>query len=329
MVKRRAISKLSFKQASLICREFIPIGDALVLHFDSLISANYSAFFPYYQFEQSFCTTEEDIDIHIKCMTEEAKLTLGRPWPLSLRVSPEDRQYIFTSVYIDELCKKRDLANGVPVSQLALVYPGELWRAEIDPCKYKMVYARIWNKKSFDEQWAAVRDEQRRRIESEVARHSTGLAGGYKFGEKKDRHQFFKIVMDRNAPLFGFEYDKSKSGAYRAIFTKQINGAWDLCWVIEELRQFCFSPTEGNFELSLEVRGRHLNGTVDNAEPGTFLIIRFQNIIPGFLRSYWKFNSFDELETIIKAHLCLYSLFAFVIESGLRRTLGNESCTRT
>ena len=329
MDKRRANSKLSFKRASLVCREFIPIGDALVSHINSLISADYSAFLPHYQFEQSFCTTEEDINIHIKCLIEEAKLTLGRPWPLSLRVSFEDRQHIFTSIFIEELCKERDIINRVPVSQLALVYPGELWRTEIDPCKYKMAYARIRNKKDFDEQWAAVRDEQRRRFENEVARHSTGLARGYEFGEKSDRYQFFKTVMDRNASLLGFEYDKRKSGAYRAIFTKQIGDTWDLCLVIEELRQFCFSSAEGHFELSLEIRDRHLNGSVENAESGTFLIIRFQNIIPGFLRSYWKFYSFDELETIVKAHLYLYSIFAFIIKSTLSKTLGNKSWART
>jgi hypothetical protein len=328
MNKQKTTSKLSLKQAGIVCLEFVPIGDDIPVYISHLITHGYSSFLPYYDFERSFCTTDEDLFIHIKCMTEEAKLTLGRPWPLSLRTALEDRKNIFTSEFIEELCKKRDIENGMPVPQLPLAYPGELWRTEIDPCKFNMALARIRNKNAFDEQWAAVRNEQRRRLENEVKRHSTGLAGRYELGRREDRYKFFEVVMERNASSLGFEYDKVKSVKCRAIFTKKISDTWDLCWAIEEARQFYFSPMKGNFQLSLELRGRHVNGSLETAKPGTFLIIRFQNIIPGFLRSYWEFFDFDQLEVIIKAHLYLYSLVSPMIESGLHKTLGNDSWTR-
>jgi hypothetical protein len=69
------------------------------------------------------------------------------------------------------------------------------------------------------------------------------------------------------------------------------------------------------------VRNKRLVGSIEEAEPGTFLIIRFQHIIPGFLEAYRNFVNLNQLEAIVRAHVFLYSLMRKVIEDGLLRHL--------
>jgi hypothetical protein len=311
----RSLTKLSFKQASSACRGLIPIGEALFDHVDSLENASYSAFLPHYTFEQSFCAGGDDFEIHKRCLIEQAKLTLGRPWPLSLRIRREDKQYLFTSPFIEELCKKRDIANGVPVGQLALSYPGEIWRTEIDPCRYRMQQARMKKRGDFEEQWRIVCEERKRRLDEEVTIHSAKFEH-YESGLQA-RHMLFKEVMETNLTTLGFEYDEVKSWTFSNVFTKRVSEDFDLCFVIEDMGQFWFNQMEGNFNLNLEVRNRQLIGSIEDAEPGTYLIIRFQQIIPGFIGAYRKFFNLHQLEVIIKAHVFLYGLVRRVIEDAL------------
>jgi len=82
---------------------------------------------------------------------------------------------------------------------------------------------------------------------------------------------------------------------------------------------------EGYFVPYLELRGRNVRGRIGKAEMGEFLFIDVRHIVPGFGNAYWKFYGLDELETIIKANLCLYGLMAPMIEAALVRALGNRS----
>jgi hypothetical protein len=64
-----------------------------------------------------------------------------------------------------------------------------------------------------------------------------------------------------------------------------------------------------------------LTGQIDSAEPREFLHFRYSEVAPGFWAAYRNFSGFDELETIIKAHLCLYGLMATLVEDGLKKVL--------
>jgi hypothetical protein len=158
-------------------------------------------------------------------------------------------------------------------------------------------------------------------FEREVPRHASELGKTRCGFDKRERYGFFATVMKRDAASLDFVYDKSRSRANYPVFSKPMTGDWDLCWVLEESRPFLHSPVEGLFAPFLELRSRGLRGNLANVESGEFLHIRYSAIVPGFSTGYWRFRRLDELETVIKAHLYLYSLIAGPIESACQKVL--------
>lgn len=78
---------------------------------------------------------------------------------------------------------------------------------------------------------------------------------------------------------------------------------------------------EGQFTPSLQVRRRSRAGELGNFGPGEFLHIRYADVVPGFFDAYRTFHRLAQLETMIKAHLCLYRLMAPIIEGTLKGVL--------
>jgi hypothetical protein len=310
--------KISFDQANMLCHEFLPIGEALFDYMDALQRAGFSAFMPHNELVQSFCGAEEECDIHRQCLIESAKCLLGRPFPFS--VSQAEEQLLYRSPLIQRLSRERDFENGVPVSLLPSRYPGQVFRIEVDPCRRRMAYSRINDKQAFDARWDAAQKDQSRRLESETAHHATDLGGDYAFYIEQ-RYAFYTAVMKRDAAALGFEFDRLKSRSCFPVFSKPINEEWDICWALEEPKTFYPSSVAGRFAPYLEIRSRNLFGKIENEKAGEFLFIRHHRIIPGFFSAYGKFFKLEELETMIKAHLCLYSLMAPFIEEGAKRAL--------
>jgi hypothetical protein len=139
--------------------------------------------------------------------------------------------------------------------------------------------------------------------------------------DRRQRYAFFTIVMKRDAAALGFEFDSRKSRLGYPVFSKQIDEEWDICWALEEPKSFYQNSVEGRFAPYLEIRNRYLIGSVENGKSGEFLFIRYHQIVPGFTGAYGKFFKLDELETMIKAHLCLYRLMAPIIEEGAKKAL--------
>jgi hypothetical protein len=323
MTKTRDIRpKLSFQHANAICQEFVPIGDQVFDYIRRLKEAGFKAFLPRYAYIESFAETPEELEIHRRCVVEIARERLARPWPM--RIYDEELKHVWVSPYLQRLRVERDKANGVPVDQLSGRYPGgeSAWRREVDPCQRKLIQARVQQKVGYEAQWTAVLDAERRALEDEAARHATGLGKIPHTFDNKGRYVFFAAVMERDAVPLGFRYDKPKSRPNYPVFSKPMGDDWDLCWVVEEARAFFHSPLEGHFAPFLEIRGRNLRGTLAKAESGEFLHIRHAGIVPGFGNGYWIFFDLDQLETVIKAHLYLYSLIAPIIESGIEKVLG-------
>jgi hypothetical protein len=309
--------KLSFDQANVLCREFLQVGQAVFDYMDGLQRFGFSAFMPHHDFIQSFCAAEES-EVHRLCLIESAKNLLGRPWPFP--VSQAEERLLYLSPFIQRLNQERDSENGVPVSRLSSCYPGEIWRIEIDPCQRRRAHSSVKDRQTYNAQWAAVQKEQRHRLELETARHATDLSRCYTF-DRRQRYAFFTAVMKRDTTTLGFEFDSLKSRPDYPVFSKQINETWDICWVLEEAKAFYSNFAEGRFAPYLEIRNRNLIGSIENGNSGEFLFIRYHQIVPGFSNAYGKFSKLEELETMIKAHLCLYGLMAPIIEGGAKRTL--------
>ena len=181
----------------------------------------------------------------------------------------------------------------------------------------------VEKKKTYEASWNTMLHEQKECLELEVPRHATGLAKDHSF-DKRGRYALYTAVMKREALPLGFRFDKTNSNLNYPVFSKEITADWDLCWTIDDVKAFCWSPTQGNFEPHLGLRNRHSRGRLDKARAGEFLFIGYQHIVPGFGNAYWTFHDLEELEAMIKAHLYFYSLMAPIINDGLRRAVEEE-----
>jgi hypothetical protein len=311
-------SKLTFQQANAICQSFLPAGERILEYGRALRELGFEAWVPYHEFIESF-GNEREIEIHRRCLIEQAKLRLGVPWPFA--VPPGQEETIFSSSFLNFLREARDEANGVPEDKIGQFYPKEGWRREIDPCQRNKVRFELNSPSDYEEAWVQVLEHQRNRLVLESEIHSSELARAYTF-DRRGRYSLFTAAMEFYGKASGFHFDKSRSKPNFPLISKPITNEWDICWAIEEPKTFFLSPFEGRFAPYLEVRKRSLGGTVEEAESGEFILIRYQHIVPGFGHAYWKFFDLTELETMIKAHLYFYNLMAPIIENGLKKVLG-------
>jgi hypothetical protein len=152
------------------------------------------------------------------------------------------------------------------------------------------------------------------------ATRATDLSRAYGF-DRDGRYALLVAVMERDGAPLGFHFDISRSRVYYPIFWKQVTEHWGLYWTFEDPDDMLFwNPFEGRFRANLKIGSRALRYP-DKAELGELLSIRYSGVIPGFYNAYMTFFGLDELETIIKAHLCLYGLMAPVIEKSLKAVL--------
>jgi len=90
--------KLSFEQASAICREFLPVGEEVFSHMEQLRKAGFEAFLPRHEFIESFAETSEELEIYWRCVVETAKEQLGQPTPIL--IFDEDLKQLYFSPFL-------------------------------------------------------------------------------------------------------------------------------------------------------------------------------------------------------------------------------------
>jgi hypothetical protein len=317
--------QLSFVQAMAMGREFIAIGDQIFDYMSQLRKAGFQAFQPRHEFVESFAQGDEELQVHRRCVVEEAKEQIAQQ--VHMRLQGGERKHVWFSPYLQRLREERDEANGVPIHELYTRYDlGEsAWRREVDPCLRRMIQTEVNQRDRYEALWTSVLDAQRRALEDEAEHHATGHGRYPHTFDNKGRYGFFSAVMERDAGPLGFRYDQSKSRPNYPIFSKAITEDWHLCWAIEEARAFFHNPFEGRFRPYLQLRSRTLRGWLANADPWEFMHIKYAGCVPGFYQAYQAFFSLDELEIEIKANLYLYSLMAPIIEGGIKKVLGAAS----
>lgn len=308
--------RLSFEQADGLCRELVPIGDQALNYMARLSEAGFNAFLPRQEFIKSFAETPEDVEIHRRCFVENVKEGLGRP---TMRMSDEEYERLYFSPFLQSLREQRDQDNACAVEQLRNLYGGgeSAWRREIDPCQRALVKDRCDQVWAHQARFAVMLEAERRTLEEEADRCSTGLGRPSRTFDPDGRCGFLAAVMERDAAALGFQYDKTKSQLNYPVFSKPVTDDWHLCWTIKYAPSFLDS-FEGLFEPLLELRSRQMPSNSDKAEVGEYLLLRYE---PVGLGAYRPFLNLDQLERNIKAHLYFYSLMTPAFESGIKRAL--------
>jgi hypothetical protein len=317
-------SKLLFEQANAICLGLLPIGDALFEIMDRLQEAGFAAWLPYHEFFESFAENPEELMVHRNCIVELAKNSLARL--RSFRVDKEQRKQLYFSSFIQNLRDERDKVNGVSEGLLSSRFSWEeaAWRREIDPSQRRRVFASVSDKKAYDALWNGVNEMRRGCLKLEVTRHATGLSQAYAFDED-GRYAFLSAIVEREGALLGFNVDKVRSRVNSPVLWKRVTEHWGFFWTFEDPdATFLFSPSEGRFRPNLEIGSVALRAPED-AESGELFVIRYQGIIPGFYNAYLTYSTFDELETVVKAHFYLYGLIVPIIEKALKAGLRTDA----
>ena len=286
---------------------------------DDLREFGFEAFVPFNEFYESFAESQEERELHRKCVIEAAKNRLGRPWPLRAGTTR------YVSPFIEKLCEQRDRENGVPVEQLSARFPGSesLWRYEVDPVGRRRVQTEVNTPEPYGARWDNVQAERKYQFEQEAAQHSTELSKRFSMFDKRGRYDFVTAVMERDAAPYGFCRDKARSSPDNPIYSKQLKAGWDLCLAIEDPKLFYWSPFEGSFDTGLVLCNRRFVRKLSKAKPDQYLYIRVSNVVPGFSSGYLTFGNLSELETSIRAHLSLFGLMESRIEQAIDLVLGH------
>jgi len=307
-------AKLTSEQAIALCRAFATLPNLASNIEDRLGSINFSAWRPYCKFLESF-GTEEEVRIHRTCVIEEARTRLSTPYPWHL--TDTERAQIYQSPFLDGLRVERDRANGVPEKDLSKRYDwgGErAWRREIDPCKRKQVYASVNHPDDYGAIWHEMLDEQRRWFESEVVVHATQISRRHTF-DNAGRIALFKEAMAQYAGPLDFILDKRWSRPTCPVFSKKISANWNLALILDQPHMLTLTPFEGHATLIL-ILVRSDVKKLGKSQVGDGIAIRYSLVILWFGNAYWQFYCQDELETIVKAYVCLYGMVAPVIEAA-------------
>jgi len=307
--------KLTFQLANRICLGTLPIGESVWLYFNALCSDGFAAFRHYNEFVESFGNSYE-VETHRQAVIEIAKSRLGQPWPM--QVTGDERKLLYSSKFLAELGAKRDLENGCSVAELEKQYSDleALWRRQLDPCHRNKVRMEVFERDEYTARWKQAISAREKEFESEAQAFARRNAEFEAF-EMEDRFAVYDIAMRRHCEPLGFKHDRAKSRDEFPVFSKTLVAGWDLCWSLSDTRDFALAPKKGNLEMTLDLRGTRLKGSVNNARSGEFLIFRYQYLIPGFEVAYWMFRTPAELELAITAHMKLYSAIAPILESAI------------
>src|SRR5262249_50164414 len=159
-----------------------------------LSEAGFHAFLPRHYYIESFAESLEELEVHRRCVIEEAKNCLG--WPDPFRLSNDEQKQVYRSIYLQKLQAKLDEDNGVARPDLEKRYPLKeaAWRIQYDPCLRRRVLAENNDAKSADLRFSIMIDKEREAFESEVAGHATGLGRVPHTFDESGRFAFLSAV---------------------------------------------------------------------------------------------------------------------------------------
>ncbi len=308
---RNKFARLSMHEVQAICLALCPIGEMVPNFADKLAAQGLRAFIPFFRFPEIFASDQQQVDVHRRCVVEEAKTRLSRPWPFRIGLRNES---FYKSEFLAQLAEIRDKENGVPLKEVSSRYPGQIWRLELDPCQRAMALARVQEPSSYLTAELAARSETNTIRQREVA-----LVAAH--APRRDAYVPEEIYADclRGDEFnLGLHLDESRSSGNWPVFTKRTTATWDICIVLENVEGFFAS---GVLELLIELRHRDLCGPRRNDDQGLCMIVDYQRLLPGFLQAYRSFANADELRLDIRAHACLCSLLLPAMERAIQGVL--------
>ncbi len=339
----RGKAVLSPKQRETVGRRLMILADQRPSIQAALKSAGFAAFEPRQAYDRDYAATflhsQEERQIQERYETEilKGKLSLGT----------------HKSPFVEELHLERIRMNGCSDRELSLRYPKQLWRRFADPLRrnfYKELH-NIRDKpfgKVLEANRAAMLEEEAEAFRKEVPQHASELAKRRTYTSDTSNQSYFYVqeqtgevvgatrdknqvparaalhvdAMEEYAGASGFAYDEKLTTKDYAIFSKQMAERVLLTFAIEEVRPFLLGA--GDIRFLLQIRSPRHKGELSEERRRQCPEVPYTFLVPGVITAYWKFENLEELETITKAHMALYSLIAPTLEPAIKAALGPE-----
>ncbi len=310
--------QLNFERGRDICLGLLNLykpDDALA---NQMASEGFSAFTIFRDHLRSYCENKAQVLENNKWKIEEAKEAhyYNTLLPFSvLNIDIED----YSSKYLTELRKKRDIINGVPYEQIASRFTDEreqYVRRCCDPCERNRNKEKYYNGEVYEKKWREMERRRREQYNQEVGHFGTNRELDHNVN-RRDRCQFVVEIAYELAKKIGFQPNDRLSGKYTPALWKPVSEKWGLCWYVE---------TDINWDYSI---GKDLDSKVmlpsfypllvlcpanfthklaKKANASQWLRLPYSADLVGFHNTYLRFDSYNELETNIKAHLKLLEL---------------------
>lgn len=309
---------LSVETRLALLARLVGLGESFFDNAARMEAAGLSSFRPIMAFDESFCETPQEREFSRKVTIEVAKERLGNfaPYPY-LRDDP-GRGY--RSTLLDQLRAQR-AARGHSSETYDRAKP---WLIELDPCRFRMVeliYTRNdelnARRRPFDEEHALLRQQ-------EIARYATDLSKGVA-DSGGARRKICSSVLTQALGGLGFRPTSKAAAQSGALVEKPVGAGWCLVWNIDFVnlrRPTGTRPQDqiGYLDLDLDLaQCSDLRPTDPQTIGGAPLRISYNYAAP-IDRSEWRYGTFrslPELETLLRAHVTVYSMLHERIETAL------------
>jgi hypothetical protein len=270
---------------------FIELCDEFFLRKEKLVAKGWSSFLPILNSVYEFSLNEYQISELEKfecelCKQRMGKLVYESSWINDLYTKAEAK-YQVSNNYID-----RSLTSAEK-SIKTLAYQ--------DTEKYEAIRIKVIEQKDFERK-------------KEIARFTKGYFKNYKNDNKKDRLEFYKLVMTDQLDSLGFKLDKTLSTKNAPIVAKNLIDSWKVGFYLHQdnfFQQYTMEKNRGYLDLSFGLI-HDSNKGMKSSDRSKYVLFSFEILFPlqmlDFPKAYSEFHNLQELEVLLLAHIEMYSI---------------------
>ena len=307
----RRPTKISIQQFRFMRDQLLTLFDRREELASRLESDGFSAFRPRQEFEESFCSTPSELDLHRRHAIEHSKINFsGR---LRSFLPFRDRETAMAELYVCPLIEEL-LKDAPHVDRSDL---GHAW-SMCEPCNWKREQFRLKHWDDHEQRFRAMMRAEGALFFAETEVHKSEIADRYGRFRLLNSRKLIRELAKHYGGRMGFGYDRKKSERNAIAIVKPVNADWELRWLIggkyyakpllgpprnDDREGYAwFSPEFYLCESRLSKQSL--------AEETEVMGIGYAALVP-LGTAYGSFYDRYELETCVKAH---FTLMGYVID---------------
>lgn len=316
-------TQITLEQVRAIRNNLLPLCERWEEFADRLEADGFSAFRYRQEFEESFCSTPEELSLNRRHAGEYSKIlfsgSLRALLPFIDRETALNELYV--SSHIEEL-----LRNAPHVNRSDLTHA---WSV-CEPSNWKREELRLKHEQDHERRFTAMMRAEGAQFFREVDEHKSDASDQYGRRRLPSHPKLFIGLAEHYGERIGFTCDETKSHRNQPTVTRPINKDWDLRWSVGRRGYYTksiFGPPRNEdrdgyawFVPELFICGSNQPGQPSALE-GEILKISYLYFVPNSWTAYHYFFDRYDLETCIKAHLTLIGYVVDDIVDAVRSAL--------